>query len=124
MHRLKSLTLKLQRDDIVDDYNSVIKEQKENGIVEPAIGVEYYIPHKAVIQESSEGTKLRVVYDASARASPTSPSLNECLYPGPPLQATLWDILVHQRMYPVTVTADIEKAFLQVRIRECERDAL
>ena len=59
-----------------------------------------------------------------ARASPTSPSLNECLYPGPPLQAKLWDILVHQRMYPVAVTADIEKAFLQVRIRECERDAL
>ena len=93
---------------------------------EPAIGVEYYIPHKAVIRESSESTKLRVVYDASARASPTPPSLNECLYPAPPppLQAKLWDILVHQRMYPVAVTADIEKAFLQVRIRECERDAL
>ena len=67
---------------------------------------------------------MRIVYDASARATPESPSLNECLYPGPPLQNKLWDILVRQRAYPIAVTADIQKAFLQIRIRECERDAL
>ena len=36
----------------------------------PARGVEFYIPHKAVIRESAETTKLRIVYDASARANP------------------------------------------------------
>ena len=88
------------------------------------MGKEFYIPHKAVIRETAETTKMRIVYDASARATPESPSLNECLYPGPPLQNKLWDILVRQRAYPIAVTADIQKAFLQIRIRECERDAL
>ena len=88
------------------------------------MGKEFYIPHKAVIRETAETTKMRIVYDASARATPESPSLNECLYPGPPLQNQLWDILVRQRAYPIAVTADIQKAFLQIRIRECERDAL
>ena len=88
------------------------------------MGKEFYIPHKAVIRETAETTKMRIVYHASARATPESPSLNECLYPDPPLQNKLWDILLRERAYPIAVTADIEKAFLQIRIRECERDAL
>lgn len=67
---------------------------------------------------------MRIVYDASAKATQESPSLNECLYPGPSLQNKLWDVLVRQRAYPVVVAGDIRKAFLQIRIRECERDAL
>ena len=65
-----------------------------------------------------------MVYDVSARASPDAPSLNECLNPGPSLQNRLWKVLVRQRAYPVAVTGDIRQAFLQIRIRESERDAL
>jgi hypothetical protein len=75
---------------------------------------EFYIPHKGVVKESSETTKLRVVYDASAKEDPSSPSLNECLYPGPPLQNKLWDVLIQQRAFPVMVSSDIRQAFLQV----------
>ena len=64
------------------------------------------------------------MYDASARETRDSPSLNNCLYSGPPLQNKLWDVLLHQRGYPVVVSEDIQKAFLQVRVRENERDAL
>ena len=67
---------------------------------------------------------MRIVYDASARETRDSPSLNDCLYPGPPLQNKLWDVLLHQRGYPVVISGDIQKAFLQVRVRENERDAL
>lgn len=88
------------------------------------MGKEFYNPHKAVNRETAEKIKMRIVYDAFARAMPESRSLNECLYPGPLLQNKLWDILVRQRAYPIAVTADIQKAFLQIRIRECERDAL
>lgn len=128
LRRLSSSTRKLQRSNLTGEYDGIIREQLQNNVVEVApvevVGKEFYIPHKAVIRETAETTKMRIVYDASARATPESPSLNECLYPGPPLQNKLWDILVRQRAYPIAVTADIQKAFLQIRIRECERDAL
>lgn len=122
------MTRKLQRSNLTGEYDGIIREQLQNNVVEVApvevVGKEFYIPHKAVIRETAETTEMRIVYDASARATPESPSLNECLYPGPPLQNKLWDILVRQRAYPIAVTADLQKAFLQIRIRECERDAL
>ena len=85
---------------------------------------EFYIPHKPVVRESAETTKLRVVYDASARAHSGAPSLNECLNPGPPLQNQLWSVLVRARIHPVVIAGDLKQAFLQVRIREIDRDAL
>ena len=85
---------------------------------------EFYIPHKPVVCESAETTKLRVVYDASARAHFGAPSLNECLNPRPPLQNRLWSVLVRARFHSVVIAGDIKQAFLQVRIREDERDAL
>ncbi len=89
-----------------------------------AIGKEFYLPHKEVVWESAQSTKLRVVYDASAKPSPESPSLNDCLYAGPPLQNKLWQILVRVRSFPVVITGEIQKAFLQIRVKESERDAL
>ena len=44
----------------------------------------FYLLHKPVIRESVETTKIRIVYDASAKACQTSTSLNECLETGPP----------------------------------------
>ena len=54
------------------------------------------MPHRAVIRESAESTKLRVVYDASVN-SESGFSLNDCLEKGPPLQHKLWDILIRTR---------------------------
>ena len=50
-----------------------------------ATGKEFYIRHKAV-RENAATTKIRIVYETSARAKDTAPSLNECLETGPPLQ--------------------------------------
>ena len=41
----------------------------------PTGEVVHYIRHKAVIREQAEANKLRIVYDASARASSENPSL-------------------------------------------------
>ena len=49
----------------------------------------YYLPHRPVIRESAESTKLRTVYDASAEVSESNVSLNKCLETGPPLQNSL-----------------------------------
>ena len=125
---LESLVTKLERESLTSEYEAIIQDQKRSGIVEPAErpaqGIEFYLPHKPVVRETEETTKVRIVYDASAKETCDSPSLNDCLYPGPPLQNKLWDVLVHQRGYPVVISGDIRKAFLQVRVRESERDAL
>ena len=121
----KKLNRKLERDCLTKDYDDIIKEQLAEGVIEKAPSVsqpkEFYIPHKSVIRKSAETTKMRIVYDASSRATPNSPSLNDCLYPGPVLQNKLWDILIQQRGYPVILAGDIRKAFF---IHESERDAL
>ncbi len=114
---------------MIECYDQVIQHQIKVGIVErvrgPATGQhKFYIPPKAVVRDTAESTKLRVVYDASARAHSGAPSLTEFLNPGPPLQSKLWSVLVRSRFYPVAVTGDIKQAFLQVRIKELDHDAL
>ena len=110
-------------------YHDVMNQQISDGILEPAPkhptgNVVHYIPHKAVIREQAESTKLRIVYDASARASTESPSLNDCLKVGPPLQPLLYDVLVRNMMKPIGLTGDLKQAFLQIRIAEQDRDAM
>ena len=65
-------------------YNDIIQNQLNQGIVERADELvkdrrEVHIPHKAVVRENAESTKMRIVYDTSARANASFPSLNECL---------------------------------------------
>ena len=128
LRRLTTQVTKLRRAGKVEEYDAIIKEQLAEGVVELApdqpVGREFYMPHRAVIRETAESTKMRVVYDCSARAAAGVPSLNDCLHPGPALQNKLWNVLVRGRFHPVAVAGDVRKAFLQVRVREGERDAL
>ena len=82
------------------------------------------MPHKAVTRESAQTTKFRIVYDTSTKRNSNSALLNDCLETGSSLQNLLWDILVRTRLRPVLLCGDIEKAFLLIRIRENDRDAL
>lgn len=121
LRRLENLKRKLERTGMEQAYSEIIEEQKAEGVVEAADqearGVEFYIPHKPVIREEAATTKVCVVYDASAKAHPNAVSLNDCLYPGPPLQNKLWNVMVRSRTHPVAVVGDLKKAFLQVRIK-------
>ena len=46
--------------------------------------------------------------------------MNECLETGPPLQNSLWNILLRSRFRPILLWGDIEKIFLQIRMRQSE----
>ena len=81
------------------------------------------MPHKPVIKENASTTKVRMVFDASARPHPLANSVNECMHTGPPLQPLLWDILIRARMSTHLLLADLQKAFLQVGLKEDDRDA-
>ena len=76
------------------------------------------------MRATAESTKLRIVYDASARAFNSAPSLNDCLNTGPPLQNKLWSVLVRGHFNPVAITGDLQKAFLAVRVKEIDRNAM
>ena len=111
---------------MLSEYDSSISEQPVQGVVEKATekaeGKKFYPPHRAVMREEAETTKLRLVYDASSCAHSNAPSLNECLHAGPPLQNKLWSVLIRNRFH--AVAGDLRKAFPQMQIRETERDAL
>ena len=74
------------------------------------------LPHHAVIRRDKATTKLRVVYDASARSY--GAALNDCLYTGPPLAENIFDILLRFRASRIALTGDVEKALLMVDIAE------
>ena len=115
--------------DVLRKYNGILEEQISGGIVQliteketPPPGSVHYLPHTEVIRMDKETTKLRVVYDASARGA--GPSQNDCLYAGPPLSPFIFHILVRFRAHELAVAADIEKAFLNISIAPEHRDYL
>ena len=113
---------------LLEKYDEIIQEQLAEGIIEKVTdepkGKKFYIPHKPVIRESAESTKIRIVFDGSARANERSPSLNDCLETGPPLQNLLWNVLVRNRFKAVALAGDLKQAFLQIWIREEDRDSV
>ena len=127
--RLRGLLNRLRHDPtMMREYDKTIRDQVARGIIEmvpPNKTVAtrvHYLPHHGVVRKDKSTTKLRVVYDASAKSS--GPSLNECLYKGPKFQQLTLDLLVRFRSYKVALTADVEKAFLMIAVDERDRDAL
>ena len=84
----------------------------------------HYIPHLAAIRKEAKTTKLRVVYDASAKSNKTSVSLNECLLKGTSLDPLLFHILLRFREKRTALVGDIEKAFLSIEVNEADRNLL
>lgn len=80
----------------------------------------YYLPHHCVIKEDSTTTKLRVVFDASAKTS-SNISLNDILRIGPTIQEDLFSIVLRARKHNILLTADIAKMYRQVLINVDQR---
>ena len=93
MKQLESLAKRLKKAGQLEDYDAINKELLQEGIIEETpLAVtrrEFYIPNKGVFRESAETTKMRIMYEASAKVYDSAPSLNDCLEVGPPLQNQL-----------------------------------
>ena len=85
-------------------------------------GKTHCLAHHPVIQEDKDKTKLRIVFDASAKTF--GPSLNECLYKCLQLTSLVFDILLQFRAQVIALTTDIEKAFHQISADNDDRDYL
>jgi hypothetical protein len=131
-NRLTSLVNRLKQDPaLLKEYNAIIEEQIEQGIVE-RVPVEkednsatHYILHHGVIRNDRDTTKLRIVFDGSAKERNNEQlSLNDHLLNEPNFIPPIFDVLVKFRSHAIGLTADIEKAFLQIEIKESDRDKL
>ena len=80
------------------------------------------MPHQLVVRRDKETTKVRVVYDCSSKMR-GNPSLNDCLQVPEALYTDLFAVMVRFRLQKVGLIADIEKAFLRIRMKEEDRDA-
>nr|CAD2193831.1 unnamed protein product [Meloidogyne enterolobii] len=128
--RLSSTLKKLRQINAIDQYQAILDDQLAKGVIEvvknpnESTGPVHYLPHRAVVREDKNTTKLRIVMDASARppSQRSAPSLNNCLHTGPLLLKQLVGILLRFRLMDRVILADIEKAFLQLGVRETDRD--
>ncbi|XP_015120060.1 uncharacterized protein LOC107043207 [Diachasma alloeum] len=80
----------------------------------------YFILHQAIVRLESVTTKLRVVFDASAKTS-NGVSLNDKLMTGPNLQQDLFKITLRFRTHEYVITVDIAKMFRQILIHPEDR---
>ena len=62
----------------------------------------FYLPMHAVCKDSSTTTKIRVVFDASAKSS-SSVSLNDTLLVGPTVHPSLVDVLLRFRLHRIAL---------------------
>ena len=118
----------MKRDrNLFQDYDQIIRDQEKSGIVEQTKCDEtsgHFLPHQSVIRQDKETTKLRIVFDGSAKPSEDDLSFNDCLEKGPNSVPLLFDIIIRFREYLIGLTADIEKAFHQMQIAPEDREMI
>ncbi|GFW03115.1 integrase catalytic domain-containing protein [Trichonephila clavipes] len=123
LKRLKRTCKKMGEKNSLKEYTSIFDEWEALKIIERVTETDaYYLPHRAVFK-ISETTKIRPVFDATAREG-NNPSLKDCLLKGPNLIELIPDILDRFRMHPIGLSADIEKAFLQISVTPEHKDFL
>ena len=104
----------LERKDAV-----IIGTMSESDLNVTPINTEFFLPHqgigKAVSKDSSMA--LRIVMDGSAKNN-DGISLNDCLNTGPTVHSSLIGVLIRFRLNSIALIADIEKMFLNLKIRD------
>ena len=128
MRRFLNLEKKLNNDlSLKERHSSFIQECIDLGHLEKVPDDQldnprnFYLPHHCVTKEDSSNTKLRVVFDASAKTT-IGYSLNDCLLVGPKCQDDLFNILIRFRMFKIAMSADVAKMYRQVKLSLENRD--
>ena len=127
VNRAKANEKSLIRKGSYSAFLTVIKETREGPVRKQVSSAEllqpasscYYMPVHAVYKASSSSTKVRAVFDASAKTT-TQISLNDTLAVGPTIQPTLDQTLLRFRKYPVAISGDISKMYQEVLL--CPED--
>ena len=127
MRRFISLERSLQSKNQFEDFKKVMDEYFDLGHAEPIPISDmekpphevFYLPMHAVYKDSSSTTKIRVVFDASAK-SDSGISLNDTLLVGPTVHSTLLDVLLSFRLHQIALVADVSKMYRVIELAELE----
>lgn len=114
----KDNALKTQYQDFIREYIALNHMTKLEEPIEEANA--FYLPHHCVIKSESLTTKLRVVFDGSAKSS-TGYSINDLQMTGSNMQDELFSIVIRFRLHSVVISADITKMYRQVWIDKDQR---
>lgn len=105
-------------------YTDFMDEYEALGHMTPSSSSQHitsiYLPHHGILRETSSTTKLRVVFNDSARTS-TGVSLNDRLHAGPKLQKDLDAVILRWRTHAFAFAADIEKMYRQIVVHQEDR---
>ncbi|UYV80042.1 hypothetical protein LAZ67_18001485 [Cordylochernes scorpioides] len=124
-NRLLTTTRNVQGKMLYEKYDTIFEEwEKEKFIEEVEDKWEEcsYLPHRPVLKDSHT-TPIRPVFDASCKKKGL-PSLNQCLEKGDNLIELIPDLLLRFRLGKYGIIADMRKAFLQIQVREEDREFL
>ncbi len=129
IQRFVSLERSLHSKNQFKEFGSVMNEyfELDHAKVVPELDLDkppanvFYLPMHAVRKEGSTTTKLRVVFDASAKSS-SGNSLNDTLLVGPTVHSSLIDVLLRFRLFRVALTSDISKMYRAIHLAEADRD--
>ena len=80
----------------------------------------FYLPMHIVRKESSMTTKIRAVFDASAKTS-TGTSLNDILLVGPTVHPSLVDVLIRFRFHRIALIADVSGMYRAVLLSQSDK---
>lgn len=118
---------KLNRRGKAVEFFDVFKSRKELDFIKVADktykGLVAYLPKREVERDDALSKKCRPVFDGSERLK-GQPSINDLLEVGPNLNPEILEVLLRFRLHKVAWTADITKAFLQIRLAEKDQEKL
>ena len=129
VRRHKSLERALRSRGAYDDFHLVMEEyfEKDHAELVPADELEkptsevFYLPMHMVYKESSNTTKVRAVFDASAPSS-SGVSLNDKLLVGPTVHSPLVDVLIRFRLNRIALTTDVSRMYRMILLEESDKD--
>ena len=130
IRRFLSLERSLHSKGQFEELDLVMKEYFDMGHAEqvPVIDMQgkadnsvIYLPIHAVRKESSTTSKVRAVFDASAKSS-TGVSLNDTLLVGPTVHSSLVDVLIRFRLHRVALMTDVSRMYRAILLVPSDRD--
>ncbi|XP_033212356.1 uncharacterized protein LOC117169955 [Belonocnema kinseyi] len=124
-NRLESVERRVRREARLNElYSAFMKEYKELGHMTAVNGeslqgheIKYYLPHNAILKPVSRITKLRIVFDGSAKST-SGKSLNDIILVGPTDEQDLLSLVLRFRLHRIVITAEIEEMYRQVWIHQ------